>query len=427
MVEKKSAKAKAQSQTTESSKSEKPGENATVEGETPTQSDSPETPSETDESAEEGFDGLESTDEGQDLSTSDQTAPDTPSGGSEPTEPALETRSEPDPAPIGTSVEKRPSALPMLLGGVLAGAIGFGAAYFWQSRTLESALRDIRQDVSERIDAQSSQISSLSKDLSKAPSVSDLNAIRTTQSELVAASQTVSDRFSDVERQLADLEARLTDVEKRPVTEAASDAAVAAYERELKALQDTMAAQRAEIEAMATQAQAKEENAQEIAQATIRRAALTRIQTALDAGTGFAPALADLEVTGLAIPEALRRVAETGVPSLSELQTEFPEFARAALAASRETAQQDGESGGFGAFLKTQLGARSLEPREGNDPDAILSRAEAAAQDGRLTDALAEIEALPDEGRAALSDWVAKAADRLEAIASAETLGQELN
>ena len=427
MVEKKSAKAKAQSRIPELSKTETSEENTTVEGKTPTGSDIPETAAETDEGTEDGFDDLESADEDKDPSTSDETAQDISQQVFEPTEPALETRSEPDSAPVATPVEKRPGALPMLLGGVLAGAVGFGAAYFWQSRTFESALRDIRQDVSERIDAQTGEISSLSQDLSKAPSISDLNAIKTMQSELTASFQTLSDRFSDAERQIADLETRLTGVEKRPVTEAASDAAVAAYERELKALQDAMAAQRAEIEAMATEAQTKEENAQEIAQATIRRAALTRVQTALDAGTGFAPALADLEITGLAIPDALRRVADAGVPSLSELQTEFPEFARVALAASREIAQRDGESGGFGAFLKTQLGARSLEPRAGNDPDAILSRAEAAARDGRLTDALAEIEALPDEGRAALSDWVTKAADRLEAIASAETLGQELN
>ncbi|MGB0440740.1 MAG: molybdopterin-binding protein, partial [Paracoccaceae bacterium] len=44
----------------------------------------------------------------------------------------------------------------------------------------------------------------------------------------------------------------------------------------------------------------------------------------------------------------------------------------------------------LGAFLKTQLGARSLEPREGDDPDAVLSRMEAAAREGRFGDVEAE-------------------------------------
>ena len=78
-------------------------------------------------------------------------------------------------------------------------------------------------------------------------------------------------------------------------------------------------------------------------------------------------------------------------------------------------------------FIRTQLDARSLEPREGDDPDAILSRAEAATQQGRLTDALAEIEALPDVARAELSDWAAQATRRLEAVAAAQQLSEELN
>ena len=48
-------------------------------------------------------------------------------------------------------------------------------------------------------------------------------------------------------------------------------------------------------------------------------------------------------------------------------------------------------------------------------------------RDGRLIDALAEIEALPEVGRAELSDWSGRVAQRLEAIAAAQTLSENLN
>lgn len=324
-------------------------------------------------------------------------------------------------------VEKRASAIPLVIGGILAGAIGFGASYVLQGQSASDALKKIEQRVADQVAAQSEEIATLSEALANLPPAVDPEEITAAQSDLRDAVQNLAARVDAVDARLQETAARLNDLEKRPMSEGASDTAIAAYERELAALQEAIAAQRAEIEAVATEAQASEENAEEIARDTIRRAALTRVMTALDAGTGFAPALSDLEATGLSIPEALARVADVGVASMAELQTEFPAAARGALAASREAAAQTGEGSGFGAFLKSQLGARSLEPREGSDPDAVLSRAEAAAREGRLTDAIAEIEALPEAGQAEIAEWVARASERLGAIAAAETLGQELN
>jgi len=72
------------------------------------------------------------------------------------------------------------------------------------------------------------------------------------------------------------------------------------------------------------------------------------------------------------------------------------------------------------------LGARSVTPREGDDPDAILSRAEASVMRGRLGEALAEIEALPQVARDAMEDWIAQARTRHEAIGAAQRLMSEL-
>ena len=319
---------------------------------------------------------------------------------------------------------------PMLLGGIAAAAIGIGAAQYLPEGFLPFGAQSedkTTADLQATLDEQAARIADLDSKLDTAVQGPDLSGIETAQESIAASVSDISNQLADIESQLSTLDSRLTDVEQRPITEGASDSAVAAYERELRALQDAMAAQRSEIEAMTAEARELEENAEATAQATMRRAALTRIQTALDAGTGFAPALADLQSAGVEVPEALASVADQGVASLTALQESFPDAARRALGASRSVAANEGENGGFSDFLFAQLGGRSLEPKEGNSPDAVLSRAEAALREGRLTDALVELEGLPEKGRAELSDWSGAAAQRLDAIAAAQALGENLN
>jgi len=130
-----------------------------------------------------------------------------------------------------------------------------------------------------------------------------------------------------------------------------------------------------------------------------------------------------LTSAGIALPPVLAEAAEGGVATRANLTEAFPDAARAALAVARK-AEADG---GLAGFVKSQLGARSLEPRDGDDPDAVLSRAEAAVREGRLADAIAEIDTLPEAARAEMSDWLARATTRREALAAAETLAADLN
>jgi hypothetical protein len=71
--------------------------------------------------------------------------------------------------------------------------------------------------------------------------------------------------------------------------------------------------------------------------------------------------------------------------------------------------------------------ARSVIPREGDDPDAVLSRAEAAVKGGDIDVALTELEALPEVAQEAMADWTAKARLRAEALGAAFGLAQDLN
>ena len=150
-------------------------------------------------------------------------------------------------------------------------------------------------------------------------------------------------------------------------------------------------------------------------------AALGQVQAAVASGAAFAAPLATVAAT-IEIPDALQAVAEAGVPTQDALTRGFAPLARAALpVALQETA---GESMGdrLGAFVMGQIGGRAVAPREGDDPDAVLSRVGAAVAGGDLEAALAEIAALPQGARDVLAPWVADVEARRAAEAGLAAL-----
>ena len=322
---------------------------------------------------------------------------------------AAEDAPAPRPAPEPVVI-RQGGFVPMVLGGLVAAAIGFGVARFVLPEP--GADQALITELQRKIDEQTALLSDLTSRAEALELGGDLSGLEDAQSDNQAAIAGLADRMTE-------LEARLSDLASQPAGDGASGAALAAQRQELDNL-------RAAVDAMTEHSAILEENAQAAAQATLQRAALTRVMTALDAGTGYDAALADLEGLGVAVPDALAQPASGGVASLTALQESFPDAARAALSASRDAAG-DTEGSGFGAFLRTQLGARSLEPREGSDPDAVLSRVEAAVREGRLADALAEIEALPEEGRAELAGWTAQVQSRKDAVSAAQELSAKLN
>lgn len=343
--------------------------------------------------------------------------------GARPPEPA------PDPAPVVRTEQvtvRQGGFWSMLLGGIAAAGVGVFAAPYLQPLLPPGWGAPSQATVDPaRIDAQAERIAELETQLSGLAIPPDLSG------ELEGLSQTLT----GLTGQIADLESRVTDLAERPAPPAASggasDEAIAALEDRLAAQraedasqQDAIETLRAEIAALRGEAEAQEAAARDSAQAVLRRAALTRIRTALDTGEAFAPALTDLRETGADVPEPLTAVAETGAPTRAMLIEGFPVAARAALAAARAEA---GEGASVTGFLRSQLGVRSLTPREGDDADAVLSRAEAALVQGRISDALAELEALPEGAREAMADWAAEAKSRADALAAAEALSAAMN
>lgn len=327
-------------------------------------------------------------------------------------------------------VVKKNAFFPVFLGGIVAAGIGFTAA---KTQILDPLLpaswrmasQVEVQNLSGRIDAQSQDLSALDGKVA-GMGAPDLSGVESAIADNAAALSITQKKLAAVAADLGGLDSRLTILEKRPITEGVSKSAIAAYERELQALQDSVAQQRSEIETLLTDARTMEQNAEMTAQDALSRAALTRVLSAIDHGGSFDAALNDLAATsGIEPPAALQAVAQSGVIQLSQLQDRFPDAARAALSAAR-LAEPDAEHG-IMSFLQRQLGARSVAPREGSDPDAVLSRAEAALKEGRLYDTLAEIETLPPEALAAMSDWVSLAQTRKAAQDAAEMLAQSLN
>jgi hypothetical protein len=265
-----------------------------------------------------------------------------------------------------------------------------------------------------------------------------------------------SEALESLTQAVAAMDARIATLERAPAPDGTLSApAIAAWTADIAALQTALADQAVRLDALATtptgvdmatvearlaeltaaaqadlaaaqsQTAAAEAAAAAAMSGAAQRAAMDRVLAALDAGTPFDAALADLGTAGATLPESLTAVAADGVPTLAALQAGFPDAARAALAAARDEGL-DGDGGGLTAFLRQTLDIRSVTPRDGTDPDAILSRAEAALREGRLSDALAEVASLPEVVRAAMAIWTGPAQARVAALSAATTLSETL-
>lgn len=330
------------------------------------------------------------------------------------------------PPPPQQTPTRRGGFVAPLLGGVIAAGLGFGLAQYvpqlWPQT--QTAAPD------PAIAAQAAEIASLKAEVARlaaqpAPDTSLADRI----AALEAAPPATPDLAPLTDR-LDTLERRLTAIETLPTDGAgASPAALAAQAQALQALQaevtalksgtssglSTLADQaEARLKEAAAQAEALKAETQALAAAARAQTALGLVMAAMDSGAPFATLLPDLGE----VPEALTSQATSGVPTLQALRDSFPEAARLALEASLRSDMGATWAERIGSFLKSQTGARSLTAREGSDPDAVLSRAEAALAKGDLAAALTELDAMPEAGKAALAEWRARAEARQAALAA---------
>ncbi|MGR3434159.1 MAG: hypothetical protein ACU0CO_04610 [Shimia sp.] len=384
-------------------------------------------------------------------STSEAKAKATDTGAAKTTE-GEGASAKPAPPPARAPEPARRSPWPLVLGGIVAGAIGFGAAYLLPDDTAlrlseaEAASQEALSAQTDRIDALTAQVAALAEELG-----TTRDALTKAQADRDAAqdaaqregAQTVAAQVDQIDGRLAELEARpiidLSSLDNSEAFETALDELrrevetlsqetqnqiASAREASETQIQAAREAAEARIQAATEEANALEERAAAEAQRAAERAALSRVLAAIDAGTAFDAPLANFrEVSDTEVPDVLERNAG-GVATLAQLQTDFAPAAREALRAARRA--NAGGEGTVANFLKNQFGVRALEAREGDGVEAVLARMQSDMTGGNLQAALAEAEALPGEAANALSTWRGTAQARLDTLAAAQSLTQDL-
>ena len=345
-------------------------------------------------------------------------------------QPIVEEEKPETPAAAQPEKPRKGGFLGVVLGGLIAGGIGYGAAWYTLPKVDPAA-----------IDAQSTEIAELRRSIETLQAFDPEAMIDSTVGARTDAVQRdLAASIAEIATKLDAIDTRIAAVEALPL---GGEATVASITQSVQAQSDALRAELAEQEARiqsiasatADQLQqardaaaADEAAAAEAEKAAMQRVAIARVQTALEAGTPFADALPDLEsVLGVSIPAGLAAPAAEGVATLVTLQDDFPAAARAALDAARR-AGVAGETGGtVGGFMSNLFNVRSVAPREGTDVDAILSRAEAAVRDGRVADAIAELDGLPEQAAVQTAAWRELAETRLAAFAALDDLVVTMN
>ena len=342
-----------------------------------------------------------------------------------PPAPEAETPSITPPAPAPVP-EKRGGFLPMLLGGLVAGGIGYGTHFVQTTQqTGPDPLDDLRAEVADlrATVAQGPDLSGLEAQIAAidTPEPADLSGIQ-------AAIDDLRSRIAALPRPQTDaLQAQIDALRAEP------DVNLAPLQDRLAALEDAYApvpeqvaalkAEMADLRALATEEVAQAQAAIDTARATV---GIDRMRAALVTGAPFADAVAQMQQAGVQIPMVLVDAASSGVQTLESLQNGYTAAARAAVSASLQAAPAASSAEKLGNFLRAQIGAQSLAPRDGDDPDAITARAAVAVADGNLQAALDELAALPDAGRAAMADWLTAVETRLNAGAALDALQAEI-
>lgn len=346
-------------------------------------------------------------------------------------EAATETPPNADPTPLTAppappaAPEKRGGFFPMLLGGAVAAGLGYGTHYVQTSTApdtgadteiaaLQAELAQVRALAEQEPDL--SALEDRIAALAPADPVAPVD-IAPLQAELDALRAQIA-ALPDMSAMQAEIDAlrNAPQVDLTPIEQALSslDAAYAPVPDQIAALQQDM-------DALRDLATAEVAAAEAAVDAALASAGLDRIRAALVTGAPFEDAVAQVAQSGADVPAALTEAAG-GVQTVEMLQDSYGAAARAAIAASLQSAPAESATEKLGNFFRAQIGARSLAPRDGDDADAVTSRAGAAVADGDLPAALEELAALPEAGRAAMSDWLGAVETRLNAVAALDAL-----
>ncbi|MEM6636814.1 MAG: hypothetical protein AAF667_13105 [Pseudomonadota bacterium] len=345
----------------------------------------------------------------------------------------------PEPAPAAISAAEETAAKPaqgsggmgffgFLLGGFVAGLIGFAAANYVLTSQPEAeppAAPEIDTSALESaIEALDAKVSALEG--TSAPAMPDIAG--PLSGAVGQIEETLGGSLGELTARLETLDSRMGELEQATPEVIVDENALGALRDQLSAELARSADLESQIEALEAEV-ARLQGLDRNTSAERAAAAQTQIAAALLTGEPFSDALDDWsDATGLDAPQELAAISDTGVVSLAALESGYAAGARAALAAAVRADPGEGAVERAASFLKAQLSVRSVAPREGDSPDAVLSRAEAAMKSGDLAGALEELNALSEDGRAAMAPWIDDATAREAATRALPSLsGAETN
>ena len=325
-----------------------------------------------------------------------------------------------------------------MFAGLLVALASFGGAQYSSGNW---PFERIATDFEARLATQSDEISALNTLIASyddTTALQDLQAqidgMRTIVTDLAALQVEIEQLFgvqNETIDRVAALEEKLT---SQSGINPAANAEITRYATALKLVQtqiseqnNAIAEQRAGIAELSAAVELTQQETKSATHQSLTDGTISQVIGALESGAPFAFAIAGLQDFETLLTPALVAAAPYGVPTADALARAFPEQSRTALIAARTTStSQASGSNRVGDFLRSQLGMRSITPRAGNDPDAVLSRAEAAIQAGQVSNALSALTALPDSARTSMAGWIEQAELRQAAQLAVAALSQQL-
>lgn len=329
-------------------------------------------------------------------------------------------------------------------GGLVALVI---AASFWSAGILAPENNGALDRRVSRLEAQTKQIvGGAQSAMADAKTLDSLNArlAKLEQSIDAAAgaggTATQPEGTAALDQAVKSLQAAVTELARRADDNAAAtreargraDAAFLAADGAQSAGQEKM---KGSLEAIEKRVAALERNAKSLSDevAKIRtpsadrslRAAVAAqaLRGAVERGDSYARELAALKpyVTDAGTLAPLEPFAKSGLPPAAVLAQEL-----SALAPALQKSAEPPATGGFLDRLKTNAGRlvriRPISDAPGSDPAAVLARAQSHAERGDIAGAVAEMEKLPAEARAAGDDWIKRAQARNAALTASRQL-----
>ena len=242
-----------------------------------------------------------------------------------------------------------------------------------------------------------------------------------------SAEQNASAKLAELDRRIDEALGAARDAQQRAETAAAQARKTDAQIPPNPAKRSEVESLRAQVGSLEQQVKTDEARLGKVADATDRsvRFALVamELRIAVDRGIPFTAELnaAKQLAADPSVLAPLESLASTGVPTPAALAQDLSKLGSAMMKAARPR-PEGGVIERLQASAERLVRIRPVDEASGDEPSALIGRAELKATRGDIAGALADVERLPESVRAPAASWIEAAKKRLAAIAAAKSL-----